>query len=602
MKKLLLLCLCLALLTGCTGPESMDTPKDTLPDTDNPSGTEPQNSELFSDRDLQGGYDGTYAVITLTGSSAQCDSSAVQVSGSTVTITDEGTYVISGSLDDGSIIVDAAKEDKTQLVLNGVSIHSETAAPIYIRQADKVFLTLAENTENTLSNGGSFTADGDVNIDAVVFSREDLTLNGNGSLTVTSPAGHGVVSKDDLIITGGNYTVSCALQGFSGKDSVRIADGSFTVTAGKDGIHAENDEDSSLGFLHIANGTFQITAEGDGISAGAYSQILGGSFTILAGGGSLNAAQQVSDNWGTFPGGMTGPGGMNGHGGPGGKGDRPGMGGGFPGDGNSDMQGSGEDSASMKAIKAGGDLIISGGIFDLDAADDAIHSNANLTITGGSFTIATGDDGFHADEALVISDGVIDITKSYEGLEGLTIDLNGGAVSLVSSDDGLNAAGGTDQSGFGGMRGGDMFGASDACYIRITGGTLAMQASGDGIDSNGTLEISGGTVTVCGPTNGDTAVLDYGISGTITGGTFIGTGAYQMAQTFSDSTQGVFAVSVGNQAAGTGITLADSEGNILISCTPELNFALVILSCPDMVKGETYTITVGTQSGSFAAS
>lgn len=597
MKKLLLLCLCLALLTGCTSPGNTD-----VPDTDDNPASTPQNtvdsmvvpdSGLFSEKDLQRDYDSSFAVITLSGNSAQSDSNAVQISGSTVTITDEGTYVISGSLDNGSIIVDAGKEDKTQLVLNGVSVHSETSAPIYVRQADKVFVTLAEGSKNSLSNGGSFAADGDVNIDAVVFSREDLTLNGSGSLTVTSPVGHGVVSKDDLSITGGSYSVSCASQGFNGKDSVRIADGSFTVTAGKDGIHAENDEDTALGFLYIANGTFHITAEGDGISAGSYGQILGGSYAIVTGGGSANAAQHTSDNWGCFPGDM---GGM---GGPGGKGPRPGDMGGFQGPGSIETA---EDSTSIKAIKTGGDLLISGGVFDIDAADDAIHSNANLTVSGGNFTIATGDDGFHADEALVIADGVIDITKSYEGLEGLTIDFNGGIVTMVSGDDGLNAAGGTDQSGFGGMRGGDMFGSDSNCYIRITGGVLSMQASGDGIDSNGTLEISGGEVTICGPTNGDTAVLDYGISGTITGGTFIGTGAYQMAQTFSDSTQGVFAVSVGNQPAGTKITLADSNGNILISCAPELNFALVILSCPDMVKGETYTITVGSQSGSFEAS
>ena len=232
-----------------------------------------------------------------------------------------------------------------------------------------------------------------------------------------------------------------------------------------------------------------------------------------------------------------------------------------------------------------------------------MHSNKNLTVNDGSFTIKSGDDGFHADETLTITGGMINIAESYEGLEGLCIDISGGDITIVSSDDGLNAAGGTDQSGFGGHRGNDMFGSSSSSdsYIHISGGTIYMNASGDGIDANGTLTISGGYVTVCGPTQGDTAVLDYDISATITGGTFIGTGSYMMAQTFSDSAQGVIAVSVGNQAAGTKITLTDKDGKTVVSCEPKLSFAIVILSTPEMVKGETYTITVGSASGEFAA-
>ena len=194
------------------------------------------------------------------------------------------------------------------------------------------------------------------------------------------------------------------------------------------------------------------------------------------------------------------------------------------------------------------------------------------------------------------------------------IDVQGGDIKLTASDDGLNAAGGTDQSGttggrdgmFGGGKGGmgGGFGgmSSGNGSIVISGGTLYINSSGDGLDANGTLEITGGHTTVVGPTRGDTATLDYDTSGIITGGTFIGTGASGMAQTFSDSEQGVVAVSVGNQLAGTEIILKDASGNTLISCTPELDFAVVILSSPDIMKGQTYTITVGSQSGDFEAS
>jgi hypothetical protein len=154
----------------------------------------------------------------------------------------------------------------------------------------------------------------------------------------------------------------------------------------------------------------------------------------------------------------------------------------------------------------------------------------------------------------------------------------------------------------GGMGGpGGMMGGSSDGSVRIAGGTLYVKASGDGIDANGTLEITGGSVTICGPTQGDTATLDYDMTGVINGGTFIGTGGTMMAQSFNDSKQGVIAVKVGNQAAGTQITLKDSSGKELLSATPELPFAIVILSSPQIEKGETYTITVGSETGEFEA-
>ncbi len=262
---------------------------------------------------------------------------------------------------------------------------------------------------------------------------------------------------------------------------------------------------------------------------------------------------------------------------------------------------SGDDSTSIKGIKASADLAINGGFFVIDSADDAVHSNGSITVNGGTFDIKTGDDGFHADETLSITNGTISVTESYEGLEGLHVLVSGGEIRLVSTDDGLNAAGGTDSSGMGGHRGNDMFGSSSNGSIVISGGNLHVNASGDGIDANGYLEITGGYTVVVGPTTGDTATLDYDTTATISGGTFIGTGSATMAQTFSSSLQGVIAVSVGNQMAGTQITLTDEAGNVVISYAPELNFAVVILSSPDIIKGERYTITVGANSGTFDA-
>ena len=551
------------------------------------------DADMFTDRDSKTEYDASKSVtIKLNGTTATASSNSVKISGSTVTITEEATYVISGTLSDGMIVVNAPETAKLQLVFNGINITKSTSAALYIIEADKVFVTLAEGTENVLANGGSFTAIDDNNIDGAVYSKQDLTFNGTGSLTVTSPAGHGIVCKDDLVFTGGTYTVNSASHGLDANDSVRIANASFEIDAGKDVIHCENTDDTSKGFIYISSGTVNGEAEGDGIAASAYLQIEGGYFDLLVGGGAENGSKASSGNYGGFMGG--------GHGGM-----RPG--------GNQSSTSTTTDSVSMKGLKAANSILISGGTFKIDSADDSIHSDVSVTINGGTFEIASGDDAVHAEETLTVTAGKFNITESYEGLEALDIKVMGGDIKLVASDDGLNAAGGTDSSGttggrdgmFGGGKGGmgGGFGgmSSGNGSIVISGGNLYINSSGDGLDANGTLEITGGYTVVVGPTQGDTATLDYDKSGIITGGTFIGTGASGMAQSFSDSEQGVVAVSVGNQSAGTKIVLKDKSGKTIIEHAPELNFAVVILSSPDIKKGETYSITVGSQSGEFKA-
>ena len=610
-------------------------------------------SGMFSERDSATDYDESEAVaISLEGNTASCDSSAVSIDANTVTITAEGAYILSGELN-GMVIVNVDKAQKVQLVLNGARIASETSAAIYVIQADKVFVTLAEGSENALSNGGGFVAIDENDIDAALFSKEDLTLNGSGSLTVSSPAGHGIFSKDDLAVTGGTYVIDAASHGLNGKDSVRILDGSFTITAGKDGVHSENNDDADKGFVAIADGEFTIASEGDGISASGVLQIDGGSFTITSGGGSASAAPRAGD-WGGFRRmdtnesatidesaymalGTSGRGGQQG-----GKGGRGSQGGGWGGqtpgrqdgfsgqapqmpdgeapelpdgempqmpDDQMNRQGrpfggwggdafasssSSNDSVSSKGVKAGADLAINGGTFAIDSADDAFHTNGSATINGGSFTVATGDDGVHADGDLTINDCKMTITNSYEGLEGTTITVNGGDFSITSSDDGLNAAGGNDQSGFGGR--GDWFGSSNSS-LTINGGTLIVSADGDGLDSNGTLTVNGGTVCVSGPTNSGNSAMDCAASAVVNGGTVVAVGASGMATSFgSDSRQGSIMVNCGNQSAGAAVSIADASGNVLASFTPEKAYQNVVISCEGMSVGNTYTLTAGSYS------
>lgn len=595
MKKTVALLLAVLLLTGCSRQNVSDnTPESTGSNAaaQIPAGADP--SDLFSDRDYKTDYtQEQHATVTFDNGTITASTNAVKISGTKAEIIEAGTYVLTGALNDGQVIVNGEKTDKIHLVLSGVQLTSKSSAPLYIKQADKVFITTAKDTENTLSNGGSFESTDDTNIDAVIFSKSDVTLNGEGTLAVTSPTGHGIVSKDDLVVTGGSYQVDAAGHGLCGKDSVCIDGGVFALTTGKDGVHAENNEDTASGFGYIGGGTFTIKAEGDGVSASGALEIVGGDFTVTAGGGNENGTKANSGNYGGFGGGR--PSGMG----------RPGSMGGMPQtETNTDTE-----STSMKGIKAAGDLTVRGGTFTIDSADDAVHSNGNLALAGGSFTVATGDDGFHADARLDITAGTVTISKCYEGLEGLHIAVSGGDISLVASDDGLNAAGGNDGSGTGGRdqmfpggKGG--FGGMSAGNgsITISGGKLYVQASGDGIDANGTLEITGGYTVVCGPTQGDTATLDYDKTAVISGGTFIGTGAAGMAQSFSGSEgQGVIARQMGETPAITQIVVKDSKGRELISYTPKLNFRVVILSSPDIQKGESYTVTIGEQSEIFQA-
>lgn len=618
--KFLSLILCVSLiLSGCASGSGATvatvTPSEaaTTP-TAKEVAVKSEDAPAFTNRDMDTSFSETDSIlIAFDGSAISCYSNSVTISGNTVTIQKEGTYLLRGALQDGSIVVDAGKNDKIQLVLEGVSLHSESSAPIYIHQADKVFVTLAPDSENKLSNGGSFTPDGDTNIDAVIFSKDDLTLNGSGTLSITSPGGHGIVSKDSLRITGGTYVIDAASHGLSGQDEICIAAASFTITSGKDGIHSEDSEEG--GSVYLESGTYRITADGDGISASGSCSIVDGDYQITTGGGSENAPQRTT-NMGFFRGNGNGEppadartsatqkpeppqnfpeGGGNPRGGK--APDRTHR---LPGNGMEDIPPEETtDSVSTKGIKAG-NLTIDGGSFVIDTVDDGLHADGSLTLRGGTLEIASGDDGIHADDTVTILSGSVNITRSYEGIEGQHVEIASGNITLTATDDGLNAAGGRDGSGIG--RRNDTFSQSgDTPSILISGGRVDITAYGDGIDANGTLEITGGDVTVSGPTYGDTSVLDYDRSGTISGGTFIGTGATFMAQTFSDGTQGAVCTNVGSQSAGTEIALKTGSGAVILSHTPKLDFEIVILSAPGIQPGETYTLCIGNTEQSITA-
>ena len=542
------------------------------------------STDMFTERDLAGTYEESGAVyVTFSDDGITGETAGVAINGQTVTITAEGTYIFSGTLSEGQIVVDADNA-KVQIVFDNVDITCASSAAVYVKSAEKVFVTLAEGSQNTLRNTDEYVAIDDNNIDAVIFAKSDLTLNGTGSLTIVSAEGHGIVSKDDLKITGGTYDITAAGHALSGKDSVRIADGTFILTAEKDGIHAENADDEEKVYVYIADGDFTITSDGDGMDASNIVQIEDGTFDITAGGGAANSQKTHESD---MPGG-----GMSQNI------ERP--------DGESMPQDTTNDESgtSTKGIKAGGGMYLNGGTYQINSADDSIHSNANIMIADGTYTLATGDDGVHADDALTVNGGTITVTESYEGLEGLTVTINDGTIDITARDDGINTAGGTDQSGFGTF--GDHFKGMDSAddeteattdnemWMELNGGYIHILAGGDGVDSNGDLTINGGEIYIDGPSDNGNSAVDYGdrSSAYVNGGMLVAIGSSGMAEGMSDSSkQKVLMVKLGEQMEAGDVVLTDSEGNVIVSYTALKSYDCVIISTAEVESGATYTLT-----------
>ena len=568
---LILSALLLAILTGCTGRSAADatpTPSPTGSGATVIADTSAQLDLEFSATDLDVGYDADNATsIAFDDAGAAVTGAGAQADGSVVTIRSAGTYLLSGESAQGQVIVEAGTEDLVRLVLNNVSIHCEEHAAIYILEADQVLITLAEGSENALSGGAAYAlTQADQNVDGVVFSKADLTINGSGSLAVSAAYRHGIVSKDDLVVVSGNLEVTANGQGLSGKDCVKIKDGVFKLVTQGDAIQSDNAEDAGRGFVYLAGGSYTIDSQGDAFQAKTVLRVDGGTYSIVTGGGADNA---VRDS-------------------------------GFRGDWDGrnradDATAQTEETASTKAFKAGASLLVNGGTFTIDAQDDALHSNGDALIAGGSFEITTGDDGLHADGNAAVNGGTLHILACYEGIEGETVTIAGGDVQIVATDDGLNAAkGGNDAAelempGKGGME------AEEGVYIRIAGGSLTVDASGDGLDSNGELYIEGGTVILDGPVNGGDGALDSTGTATISGGVLMAVGSSGMAQGFStSSTQcSILCYLEESGQAGDTLTMLDASGDEVLSWTAKKQYACVQISAPALEQGQTYILQAG---------
>jgi hypothetical protein len=553
-----------ALSTGTAGSaSSTGTPVPTAA----PSGAQAlADNEKTHEDPADNTYDISTAIpIHLNGSSIQAEKGVV-VSGSKATITSPGQYVIDGALTDGQIVVDTAVKATVWLILNGVDIHSSDNAPIFILKAQKVVIVLADKTVNKLSDGTTYTSNlpEDDQPDAALFSKSDLTLCGNGSLAVKANYQDGIASKDGLIIAGGNVTVDAPDDGIRGKDYLVVKDGTLTVKAQGDGLKSDNEKDAKRGYISIAAGTFDIDAGGDAVTASTDVVIQGGAFDIVSGGGS----SQPKD-----------------------------------------------DAVSQKGIKGAVGVYIDGGTIKIDATDDAIHSGGNVGINAGTVSLSTADDGIHADAALTVNGGDITIARSYEGIESAVVTIHAGTIHVNSSDDGINISSKDSSAGVDpGLGGGKMAGRSVGqpggsldqnnsastgnLILSIHGGYLYVDANGDGLDSNGSIEMTGGVVIVNGPTQQNNGALDYNNGFKITGGWIVAVGSSGMAQA-PDTSSSQFAALINltsAQSAGTLIHIQDSTGKEILTFAPTKNYQSIAFSSPDLAQGAIYTYYAGGNS------
>ena len=487
-------------------------------------------------------------VITFINEDISIDGSGASIKNigdiNTVEITTSGAYRLSGTLDNGRIVVNA-KDSNVNLILDNVNITCLYNSPIYIYKSDAVMITLEDNSANILNDGDiynfedEFSSSADEEPNSCLYSKSNLIIYGKGSLTVNANNNNAITSKDSLYIENADITVNSKNHGMNGKDSNVIKNSKIHITSVGDGIRSTNDTDTTLGWIRIEESEITINAGEDAIQAETDLIIYGGKFDIVSGGGSSEALDISNNDFG---------------------------GNWFNREGNTSTQAI-EDEISKKGIKSVRSLLLEDTEMRIDSYDDAIHSNENIKIVSGNYRINTGDDGIHADYTVTIDNGNIEVINSYEGIEANNIVINDGKINIISIDDGININGGNDLSGFENFdrgfkmsrnqkiekekQSGDfkMFENSNNIpnnipsnipnnipsdipnniqhknpnnvsnfdkqnseaenILIINGGNITINAAGDGIDSNGNIIMNNGKVVVYGPTNSGNGALDY---------------------------------------------------------------------------------------------
>lgn len=463
-----------------------------------------------------------------------------------VKITKAGTYQLSGTLKNGSVIVDA-KDAVVRIVLNNAHIESKNSAPVYVKHVNKVIITLPKGTSSSLKDTAIYTVDEKEEPSAALFSKDDLTINGSGTLDITASYKNGIQCKDTLKLVNTNLNITAENDGIKAKDALLIYKGSYMVKAQGDGIVTTNEKEQ--GNLSIDQGTFVIEAQQDGLQSASDLTIYDGVFTVTSGGGSVNkvSASSSPQPWGEFD--------------------------------NHDET----TETSQKGIKAAKNMVLYKGSYTISSHDDALHTNGSMDIKDGTYTLSSDDDGMHADVTLTIRKGSVQIKQSYEGLEANTIQIKGGKIQVKARDDGINAAGNLGNP-----------------LLTIDGGTIYVDADGDGVDSNQDIVMNDGTLIVMGPENGGNGALDYDGSFAMNGGTLVAVGSSDMAMAPSASSKqpSLMIRTDSTQNAETILYVQDEVGKTILGVSSVKAWQNVVISTGTLNTGSTYDIYVGGSASS----
>ncbi|MEZ4651546.1 MAG: carbohydrate-binding domain-containing protein [Candidatus Eisenbacteria bacterium] len=522
--------------------DGTDTPSDDPSDTpsDSPSTSDTLEEALAANASVladpgDGWQSDVLHPITFGGSTVTTDASGVTWDGETLTITEAGSFELSGVLDDGRIVVDAEDQGQVTLVLAGLHAHSSQGSPLSIAGADLTLLYLASNASNTLSDASEYVFDDseDDEPDAALFSADDLVIAGAGQLTVVGSYNDGISSKDRLLILGGDIDVTAVDDGVRGKESVALLGGTLDIDAGGDGVKSDQDDDDAEGFVYVAGGTLRLASGDDGIQAETDILVGAGSVDIESGGGHSTS--------------------------------------------------SGDESA--KGLKANVSIILGDGAVSIDASDDGVNCDGEVLIDGGTLSIASGDDGIKSDLRVEVRGGVTEISDAVEGIEAPAILVEGGELHAEASDDVLNSTYGYDGE------------SDDGSSLTIAGGYVyAASVRGDCIDSNGDFTVSGGTLVVHGPRSQPEVAIDVNGTFTVQGGFLIASAvASNMTETPSSASGQTTLVLRASQSlsAGTLFHIEDADGTSLLTFAPERSYSAVTFSSPALANGASYRIYTG---------
>lgn len=505
-----------------SGDTSGDTSETSYDSSDLPTGT----SFVYEDDDSSPTTI-TFGSITITG-----DTASATNEGNVVTINSPGTFYITGAIADGQIKVDTPEDGDVRLVFQNAYISCSFGPPIDIENAERVVVRLEADTDNYLTDTHTsvvYDEDGE-EIDAALYSKEDLVICGTGTLNIVTDYKDGIKTKDSLIIDSGNINITSEDDGIIGKNYISIEDGNINIVAGGDGLKSTEDDEADQGYIYITDGVFNIDAGADAIQVQTHIVIQNGEFDFYTANGSSSTT-----------------------------------------------------SDTAKGLKASIGITIYDGEFTIDSSDDSIHSNDTIVINGGEYLLYSGDDTIHADEAITVNGGIIDVLDCYEGIEGMVIKINDGEIHVESYDDPINA---TD-----GNRGENTPGV--AIYIN-GGYTYLECVNADGFDSNGAVYLNGGTVVVNGPVSGGNGILDYGTftssGGTFIGA---GTSDMAQAPGSSSSSQNALLVGFNRKSAGTLFHLETDDGTDVLTFAPKKAYGAIAYSSALLETGTSYKIYLG---------